>query len=76
VKRAGLSILVPGLGQLLQGRQVAAALQFSTVILAALDATSSWGIALAVASRLVSGCEAYLHEPSPEPEVNPNADEV
>jgi len=76
VKRAGLSILVPGLGQLLQGRQVAAALQFSTVILLALDATSGWAIALFFVSRLVSGYDTYLHEPSPEPEVNPNADEV
>jgi hypothetical protein len=76
VKRAGLSILVPGLGQLLQGRRVAAALHFSTVILLALGATSGWAIALFFVSRLVSSYDTYLHEPSPAPEIELNPAEA
>jgi hypothetical protein len=65
LKRAGLSILMPGIGQWLQHRPIAAALHFSTVILAALEASSAatvLAIGLAIGSRLLSSYDAYQYE--------------
>ena len=62
LKRAGFSLVLPGLGQWLQHRPIAAALHFSTVLLAALDAQAPVTIGLAIASRLLSAYEAYRYE--------------
>ncbi len=58
---------MPGLGQLLQRRPIAAAIQFSTVLLVALDASTPTLIALAIVARAFSGVEAYLNDPGLEP---------
>jgi hypothetical protein len=62
---AGLSILVPGLGQLRQRRIVAAATQFGTVavyVIGALRFADHRAVWLAVGWNLWSAIDAYLHE--------------
>jgi hypothetical protein len=74
LKRGAWSLLIPGLGQWLQHRQITAALHFSMVLVAALGARSPVTIGLAIAARLWSAWEAYHHEelvPSTQPREEP-----
>jgi hypothetical protein len=74
LKRGSWSLLIPGLGQWLQHRQITAAIHFSTVLVAALGARSPVAIGLAIAARLWSAWEAYHHEdrvPSAQPNEEP-----
>ena len=79
---AGLSLLVPGLAQLLQRRWVAAFIHIgavATYLVTVLQA--GWGRAgwLAIAWNLWSGLEAYIYErrhtlrPQPNEELKPAA---
>lgn len=70
-KRGALSLLLPGLGQWMQRRPVAAALHLSTNLLAALDAQGPVTIGLAITSRLLSAYEAYRYEHDSAP-LRPN----
>ena len=62
---AGMSLLIPGLGQLFQRRFAAAAMQFGAVVTYAVAMIGGgWGRAafLAIAWNLWSAVDAYWHD--------------
>jgi hypothetical protein len=62
---AGMSLLVPGLGQLLQRRFAAAAIQFGAALTYAIATIGAgWGRAalLAIAWNVWSAVDAYWHD--------------
>jgi hypothetical protein len=62
---AGMSLLIPGLGQLLQRRFAAAAIQFGAVVTYGVAAIGAgWGRAafLAIAWNIWSAVDAYRHD--------------
>jgi hypothetical protein len=65
IQHAGLSVLVPGLGQLAQGRSIAALVQFGTVaayVGAALGLGGRRALLVALVWNVWSVIDAYRHE--------------